>query len=62
MEQIYLDYNATTPVSQEVIDEMLPFFHDRFGNPSSSHWHGKRAIGGLRSLAPVWRQAVEPSW
>lgn len=32
---IYLDYNASTPVDQRVVDEMLPFFTEHFGNPSS---------------------------
>lgn len=31
----YLDYNASTPVDQRVVDEMLPFFTEHFGNPSS---------------------------
>lgn len=40
---IYLDYNATTPIDPEVVDEMLPFIKEGFGNPSSSHLHGKKA-------------------
>lgn len=40
MEQIYLDYNATTPIDPEVADEMRPFLDDYFGNPSSSHVFG----------------------
>ncbi len=43
MERIYLDYNATTPVKPEVLEEMLPYFSDEFGNPSSLHMHGQRA-------------------
>jgi cysteine desulfurase len=41
--QVYMDYNATTPVHPEVLEEMLPFFRDSFGNPSSIHWAGRRA-------------------
>lgn len=37
---IYLDYNATTPVRQEVLEEMLPYFKADFGNPSSAHVYG----------------------
>ena len=33
----YLDYNATTPVDPIVVDSMMPFFTDTFGNPSSTH-------------------------
>jgi cysteine desulfurase len=40
---IYLDYNATTPVSPEVLDAMLPFLREEFGNPSSTHCFGRRA-------------------
>lgn len=37
---IYLDYNATTPADPRVIEAMLPFFGEHFGNPSSEHVHG----------------------
>lgn len=40
---IYLDYNATTPVHQSVIDAMLPFLTHHWGNPSSAYDHGKFA-------------------
>jgi len=40
MEQIYLDYNATTPIDPEVASEMRPFLDEYFGNPSSSHTFG----------------------
>jgi cysteine desulfurase len=40
MKPIYLDYNATTPVREEVLEEMLPFLKDQYGNPSSSHLYG----------------------
>lgn len=42
MRPIYLDYNATTPVAPEVVEAMLPYFSEDFGNPSSSHVHGRR--------------------
>ncbi|NUO65247.1 MAG: cysteine desulfurase [Gemmatimonadaceae bacterium] len=40
---IYLDHAATTPVRQEVLDAMLPFLGNRFGNPSSMHRWGRDA-------------------
>jgi len=40
MKPIYLDYNATTPISEEVADAMRPFLDEYFGNPSSSHYYG----------------------
>jgi cysteine desulfurase len=40
---IYLDHNATTPLLPEVVDAMLPFLREHFGNPSSGHAYGRRA-------------------
>lgn len=40
---IYLDHNATTPILPEVVDAMLPYLRQNFGNPSSSHVFGQRA-------------------
>ncbi len=41
MRQIYLDYNATTPLAPGVADAMLPFLTEYYGNPSSSHALGR---------------------
>jgi cysteine desulfurase len=43
MNPIYLDYNATTPIDPQVVDELLPYLQVEFGNPSSSHPYGRRA-------------------
>src|SRR5262245_3739007 len=40
---VYLDYNATTPLLPEVVDAMLPYLREQFGNPSSEHEIGRRA-------------------
>lgn len=46
---INLDYNATTPVAPEVLNAMLPWLRDQFGNPSSTHPCGRRAAPRRRS-------------
>src|SRR5207253_11509317 len=42
MKPIYLDYNATTPIDPAVVEAMLPYLQEHFGNPSSSHVFGKK--------------------
>jgi cysteine desulfurase len=44
---IYLDHAATTPLRREVLDAMLPFLTDEFGNASSAHAFGRRARAAL---------------
>lgn len=44
---IYLDHNATTPVAPEVVQAILPFLHESFGNPSSAHAYGQEAAKAL---------------
>lgn len=43
--RIYLDNAATTPLHPEVLEAMLPIMQDHFGNPSSSHAHGRKVKG-----------------
>jgi len=40
---IYLDNAASTPVHEKVIEEMMPYFREQYGNPSSIHRHGRLA-------------------
>jgi cysteine desulfurase NifS/selenium donor protein len=47
MSVIYLDYNATTPISKEVYEAMLPYMQNHFGNPSSVHTFGIMAKSGI---------------
>jgi len=47
MKRIYLDYAATTPTRPEVVEAMLPYFTDVFGNPSSIYSYGQEARGSL---------------
>jgi cysteine desulfurase len=44
---VYLDHNASTPVHPEVLQAMLPYFSERFGNPSSVHGFGRDARDGM---------------
>jgi cysteine desulfurase len=46
-EPIYLDHAATTPVREEVLEAMVPFYGPRFGNPSSMHRWGRDARTAL---------------
>src|SRR2546423_5764105 len=49
---IYMDYGATTPVDQRVVDKMIPWLHEHFGNPASrSHawgWEAEAAVEKAR--------------
>lgn len=47
MKRIYMDYNATTPVRPEVVEAILPFYREQFGNPSSVHWAGRSVSGAV---------------
>ena len=47
MRNVYLDYSATTPVKEEVLKEMIPYFTEKFGNPSSLYAPGLEAKDGL---------------
>ncbi|OXJ10555.1 MULTISPECIES: IscS subfamily cysteine desulfurase [Burkholderia] len=50
---IYMDYSATTPVDPRVVDKMVPFLHEQFGNPASrSHsygWAAEQAVEEARA-------------
>lgn len=47
MRNVYLDYSATTPVKEEVLKEMIPYFTEKFGNPSSLYSPGLEAKEGI---------------
>ena len=48
--KIYLDYAATTPLDPRVLEVMLPYFKETFGNPSSVHSYGQQAEAALEEL------------
>jgi len=54
MKRVYLDYAATTPTHPEVLEAMLPYFTDSFGNPSSVYSYGQEA----RAAVETARQQV----
>ncbi|MEW9667260.1 cysteine desulfurase family protein [Ammoniphilus sp. 3BR4] len=47
MESIYLDHAAATPVHPEVVEAMLPYFQQAYGNPSSTHQFGRKVKAAL---------------
>ncbi|MBH0163273.1 cysteine desulfurase [Fictibacillus sp. 7GRE50] len=47
MKNVYLDHAATSPVHPEVIEEMIPFLTEHFGNPSSIHQYGRQTRKAL---------------
>ncbi len=44
---VYLDHNATTPLDARVLEAMLPFLNERYGNPSSRHEYGRAARAAI---------------
>jgi cysteine desulfurase len=50
---IYLDYAATTPVDPRVMQVMLPYFSETFGNPSSVHQFGQKAEAALENSREI---------
>jgi cysteine desulfurase len=56
VKNIYLDYNASTPIASEVIEAMKPFFNEHYGNPSTSHWAG---AGAKDAVKKARRQVAE---
>jgi len=58
MRQIYLDHNATTPVRKEVLEAMMPYFSDEYGNASSVHSKGQTARKAVEGSREVIAQAI----
>ncbi len=63
MDPVYLDHAATTPVRPEILEAMLPFLRDAWGNPSSAHRVGRTARAGLEQAKREVAEAlgVEPN-
>lgn len=71
---IYLDHNATTPLDRRVLEAMLPYLGDRYGNPASTHGPGRAAkhavdiaserlaaLLGVSASAVVWTSGATES-
>lgn len=58
MKPIYLDYAATTPVRSEVLEAMLPYFSETFGNASSLHIFGQKARKALEDAREIVAECI----
>ena len=58
MDVVYLDNNATTMVAPEVLAEMLPYFSERYGNPSSMHSFGGEVAAKVEEAREAWADLV----
>ncbi|MEQ9567948.1 MAG: aminotransferase class V-fold PLP-dependent enzyme, partial [Pseudomonadales bacterium] len=48
-ELVYLDFNATTPLADQVVEAMEPYLREAYGNPSSLHWSGVPARDAIET-------------
>ena len=55
---IYLDHSATTPMRREVLDVMMPYFYEKFGNPSSLHAYGLEARRAIEEARETVARAI----
>jgi cysteine desulfurase len=58
MKRYYFDHAATTPVAPTVLEEMLPYFTEEFGNPSSIHFWGQKAEAALENARLMCGQCL----
>ena len=58
MEPVYMDNNATTRVDLEVVDVMLPYFSEQFGNPSSIHSFGDKVGRAVKQARKQVQQLI----
>ncbi|TCS92352.1 cysteine desulfurase family protein [Hazenella coriacea] len=58
MKPIYLDYGATSPVRSEVLEVMIPYFQNEYGNPGSIHDAGQRAYDAIQYARVQVAQAL----
>jgi cysteine desulfurase len=58
MKRVYLDHTATTPLDPRVLEAMIPYFSDTFGNASSVHWYGQQAKAVLERSRETIARAI----
>ena len=58
MKQIYLDHGATTPLDKDVLNKMMPYFTEIFGNGSSQHFFGREALSAIDSAREDMAKAL----
>ncbi len=58
MRSIYLDYAATTPIDERVLDTMMPFLREIFGNPGSVHQMGQRAKQAVEEAREIIAKGI----
>jgi len=56
---VYFDYAASTPVDEDVLAEMLPYFNIEFGNPSSIHLYGQTAEAAIENARVICSDILE---
>jgi cysteine desulfurase len=59
--RIYLDNAATTPLDPEVLEAMMPFFKESYGNPSSIHTHGRKTKSAVENARKSIANALNTS-
>lgn len=59
--RVYLDNAATTPLDKAVIEAMLPFLSENFGNPSSTHWHGRQVRAEIEKARKIIAELLHAS-
>lgn len=59
--EVYMDHGATTPVREEVLEAMLPFFKEQYGNPSSVHSKGREVRNAVEEAREKTASALGAS-
>jgi len=55
---IYLDHNATTKIEPSVLEAMMPYLEDHYGNPASNHRFGRRAHTAIEAAREQVASAI----